>query len=128
LPYVFPTEDTSEEAIMPTPFNSIGAAGVNSLASKLLLALLPPTGVFFRLLPDTKIKEQLSKEEIKQLDVDLARVENDVVEYINQKALRVPVYEAIKLLAVTGNAMMYKVPKGGIKVFSPYQYVVKEIM
>jgi hypothetical protein len=123
LPYVFPTEDTSEEAIMPTPFNSIGAAGVNSLASKLLLALLPPTGVFFRLLPDTKIKEQISKEEIKQLDVDLARVENDVVEYINQKALRVPVYEAIKLLAVTGNAMMYKVPKGGIKVFSPYQYV-----
>ena len=125
LPYVFPSEDSSEESLMPTPFNSVGAAGVNTLASKLLLTLLPPTGVFFRLLPDTDIVADLAEEEVKQLDADLATVENDVIEYVNQKALRVPVYEAIKLLEVTGNAMLYKVPKGGIKVFSPYQYVVQ---
>lgn len=125
LPYVFPSEDSNEESLMPTPFNSVGAAGVNTLASKLLLTLLPPTGVFFRLLPDTDIVADLGEEEVKQLDADLATVENDVIEYVNQKALRVPVYEAIKLLEVTGNAMLYKVPKGGIKVFSPYQYVVQ---
>ena len=125
LPYVFPSEDSSEESLMPTPFNSVGAAGVNTLASKLLLTLLPPTGVFFRLLPDTDIVADLAEGEAKQLDADLATVENDVIEYVNQKALRVPVYEAIKLLEVTGNAMLYKVPKGGIKVFSPYQYVVQ---
>ena len=125
LPYVFPSEDSNEESLMPTPFNSVGAAGVNTLASKLLLTLLPPTGVFFRLLPDTDIVADLGEEEVKQLDADLSTVENDVIEYVNQKALRVPVYEAIKLLEVTGNAMLYKVPKGGIKVFSPYQYVVQ---
>ena len=125
LPYVFPSEDSSEASIMPSPFNSVGAAGVNTLASKLLLTLLPPTGVFFRLLPDTAIVADLAEGEAKQLDADLATVENDVIEYVNQKALRVPVYEAIKLLEVTGNAMLYKVPKGGIKVFSPYQYVVQ---
>ena len=125
LPYVFPVEDKAEGSILPTPFNSVGASGVNTLASKLLLTLLPPTGVFFRLLPDTKVVAELDEKALKQLDAELAVVENDVVEYINQKALRVPVYEAIKLLIITGNAMLYKIPKGSFKVFSPYQYVVQ---
>ena len=125
LPYIFPSEDQDQAATLPTPFNSIGPAAVNALASKLLLALLPPTGVFFRLLPDQEVIKDVPPEAMKQLDSELAKVERDVVEYINQKALRVPVYEAIKLLIITGNTMMYKVPNGGIKVFSPYQYVVQ---
>ncbi len=125
LPYIFPVEDQDEGATLPTPYNSVGAAGVNTLASKLLLALLPPTGVFFRLLPDKKVVEEIPPEEMKMLDNQLAQVEKDVVEYINQKAMRVPVYEAVKLLIVTGNAMLYKVPNGSFKVFSPYQYVVQ---
>ena len=125
LPYIFPIEDQDEGATLPTPYNSVGAAGVNTLASKLLLALLPPTGVFFRLLPDKKVVEEIPPEEMKILDNQLAQVEKDVVEYINQKAMRVPVYEAVKLLIVTGNAMLYKVPNGSFKVFSPYQYVVQ---
>ena len=125
LPYVFPDQDMEETATLPTPFNSIGASGVNTLASKLLLALLPPTGSFFRLLPDTEQIEELGDNELKQLDGELEQVERDVVEYINQKAMRVPIYEMIKLLIITGNAMLYKVPNGSFKVFSPYQYVVQ---
>ena len=125
LPYVFPNDDQDESTILPSPYNSIGASGVNTLASKLLLTLLPPTGVFFRLLPDKEATEGASKEEIKQLDQELSQVEQDVIEYINQKAMRVPIYEAIKLLIITGNAMLYKVPNGSFKVFSPYQYVVQ---
>ena len=125
LPYVFPDQDMEETATLPTPFNSIGASGVNTLASKLLLALLPPTGSFFRLLPDTEQIEELGDNELKQLDGELEQVERDVVEYINQKAMRVPVYEAVKLLIITGNAMLYKIPNGSFKVFSPYQYVVQ---
>lgn len=126
LPYVFPmSEDNPETSIMPTPYNSIGPAAVNTLASKLLLALLPPTGVFFRLMPDPNQVAEATEQQLKQLDSELAKIEQDVVEYINTKALRVPVYEAIKLLIITGNAMIYKVPQGGIKVFSPYQYAVQ---
>jgi len=125
LPYVFPVEDQDEGAIMPTPFNSIGPNAVNTLASKLLLALVPPTGVFFRLLPDSEKVKDIKEEDMKQLDSELAQVEQDVIEYINQKALRVPIYEAIKLLIITGNVMLYKIPGGSFKVFSPYQYVVQ---
>lgn len=125
LPYVFPDDGQDQTAIMPTPYNSIGPSAVNALAAKLLLALLPPTGVFFRLIPDKEVIDSRDKEGIKQLDLELSQVEKDVIEYINQKALRVPTFEAIKLLIVTGNAMIYKVPNGGIKVFSPYQYTVQ---
>lgn len=125
LPHIFPVETQDESAILPSPYNSIGPSSVNTLASKLLLALLPPTGVFFRLLPDKDAVKGIAEAEMKKLDSELSKVENDVVEYINQKALRVPVYEAIKLLIITGNVMLYKVPNGGIKVFSPYQYVVQ---
>lgn len=126
LPYVFPiSQNQSESTQMPTPYNSVGASGVNTLASKLLLTLLPPTGVFFRLLPDKEAIKGADEASLKQLDSELSQVEQDVVEYINQKAMRVPVYEAIKLLIITGNAMMYKVPNGSFKVFSPYQYAVQ---
>jgi len=125
LPYIFPVDLKDQSSILPTPYNSIGPNAVNTLASKLLLALLPPTGVFFRLLPNQELTSKLDEKALKELDSDLSNLEQSVVEYINQKALRVPVYEAVKSLIVTGNSMLYKVPGGSLKVFSPYQYVVK---
>ncbi|OYT57739.1 MAG: hypothetical protein B6U76_00085 [Desulfurococcales archaeon ex4484_217_2] len=128
LPYLYPPGISSGSDIqeqLPTPYNSIGPASVNALASKLLLALLPPTGVFFRLLPDDEEVTDLSEEELKQLDKELSKLEQDVVQYINEKALRIPVFEALKYLIVTGNVGMYKVPNGSFKVFAPYQYVVQ---
>ena len=83
LPYVFPGEDQDDGEILPTPYNSIGPSAVNTLASKLLLTLLPPTGVFFRLLPDKEVLSNMSDEEITELDSELVQVENTVVEYIN---------------------------------------------
>lgn len=125
LPYVFPDSDLDATESLPTPFNSVGPASVNALSAKLLLALLPPTGPFFRLLPNEKITAELDEMQQKQLDKELSDVEQAVVEQINIQSLRVPLFEALKLLVITGNAMLYKIPKQGIKVFSPHQYVVK---
>lgn len=125
LPYVFPDDDTAESDVVPTPFNSIGPSAVNSLASKLLLALLPPTGNFFRLLPNAEDIEGLTQDQLKELDKQLSNLEQDTNELINIQALRVPLYEAIKLLIITGNTLLYKIPNGTFKVFNPYQYVVQ---
>ena len=124
LPYIFPEEDMDESEIMASPYNSLGPSAVNALAAKLLLALIPPTGPFFRLIPEDKVTEGLAEEELAQLDMELGDVEQQVVEELNLQGLRVPLYEALKLLVVTGNAMLYKT-KIGLKVFSPHQYVVK---
>lgn len=125
LPYVYPDSELDQSEQLPTPFNSLGPSAVNALASKLLLALLPPSGPFFRLIPDKKKTAQLAEEDIVRLDKELSDLEQDVVEQLNIQSLRVPLYEAVKLLVVTGNALLYKVPKKGMKVFSPKQYVVK---
>jgi len=125
LPYVYPDSDLDASETLPTPFNSMGPASVNSLSAKLLLALVPPTGPFFRLMPNEDVVAQLEPDEIAQLDKELSDVEQRVVEEINIQGIRVPLFEATKLLVVTGNAMLYKVPKKGLKVFSPHQYVVK---
>lgn len=125
LPYIFPDSDMDASETMPTPFNSLGPTAVNALASKLLLTLLPPTGPFFRLLPNEKILAEIEPQEQEILEKELSDVEQQVVEELNVQGLRVPLYEAVKLLIVTGNALLYKVPKAGMKVFSAHQYVVK---
>lgn len=125
LPYIFPEENQSESVELPTPYNSIGPAGVNALSSKLLLTLLPPTGNFFRLLPYEDVVADMSEEELLAVDKDLSALEQDILAEIDKKALRVPLFEALKYLIVTGNTLLYKVPKGSIKTFSPYRYVVE---
>lgn len=47
LPYVMPDEGHGPHSRLDTPFQGVGARGVNNLASKLLLALLPPNAPFF---------------------------------------------------------------------------------
>ena len=125
LPYLMPPEGTQDNSILATPYNSIGPSAVNALAAKLLLALLPSSGSFFRLLPDEEKMEGLDTEEMDQLDIELSKIEKDVIEYINIKAIRVQIFEALKYLIVTGNVAMYKIPKGSYKIFNPRQYVIE---
>ena len=125
LPYIFPEEHQSESVELPTPYNSIGPAGVNALASKLLLTLLPPTGNFFRLLPYEDVVKDMTEEQLQKVDSDLSKLEQDILSEIDKQALRVPLYEALKYLIITGNTLLYKVPKGSIKTFSPYRYVIE---
>ena len=125
LPHVFPEEHISEATELPTPYNSIGPAGVNALSAKLLLTLLPPTGNFFRLLPFEDVVADMTKEELAVVDMDLSGLEQAILSEIDKKALRVPLFEALKYLIITGNTLLYKVPKGSIKTFSPYRYVIE---
>ena len=58
LPYIITDEGFGAHSRLETPFQGIGARGVNNLASKLLLALLPPNAPFFRLNVDSHGLEQ----------------------------------------------------------------------
>ena len=58
LPTLIPPKSASNVTRYPTPYQGIGARGVNNLASKLLLALVPPNSPFFRMkIDDFVIKE-----------------------------------------------------------------------
>ena len=53
LPYLIKQDDdNSNHKNLKTPWQSVGAKGVSALASKLMLALLPPNSTFFQLQVD----------------------------------------------------------------------------
>ena len=49
IPSLLPPDGFHSSTDLYNPFQSVGARGVNNLASKLLLLLLPPNSPFFRL-------------------------------------------------------------------------------
>ena len=128
IPTLLPEEGANYSTKFSTPYQSAGARGVNNLASALLLSLLPPNSPFFRLTIDDMALQELGPEaeEIKtEIDIALSRVERAVMRDIETNNIRVAMFEALKQLVVTGNALVYLPKAGGMRVFRLDRYVVK---
>ncbi len=103
----------------------MGARGVNNLASKLLLALLPPNQSFFRFRMDDQTLAELGASDRATAEEGLAKMEREVQMEAESTATRSPLFEALKQLLVTGNVLVYLQPQGGLKVYRMDKYVVK---
>jgi hypothetical protein len=127
IPSLIPPQGSSGSTKLPTPYQSMGARGVNNLAAKLLLALLPPNSPFFRYVVDDFMMEKLTGREGMRAQVEeaLDKMERAVMAYIEAGNTRSSVFEAMKLLLVSGNVLIYVPPKGGMKVFRLDHFVVK---
>lgn len=125
IPMLIPEKETTYSNTYPTPYNAIGARGVNNLASKLLLALLPPNSPFFRLrLDDFQIKELEGDQNLKtDIEKGLGEVEKAIMTDIEMSADRVAIFEALKRLIVGGNVLVHVTDKG-VRTFHLDQYVV----
>lgn len=125
IPTLMPPSGHSSATEYPTPYQSVGARGVNNLASKLLLTLLPPNSPFFRLTIDDYDLAALGGDARGKAEEALSRIERSAQQEIEAKAIRVPSFEAIKQLIVTGNVLVHFPPKQGMKIFRLDRYVVK---
>lgn len=126
IPTLVPPEGHSGSTLYKTPYQSVGARGINNLASKLLMTLLPPNSPFFRLtIDDFDIEQIAGKDARGAVEEALARIERASMQEIEATAVRVPVHEALKQLIVSGNALVYLPKKGGMKVYRLDRYVVK---
>ena len=127
LPSLITPEGFSSSTDLYQPFQSIGARGVNNLASKLMLLIIPPNAPFFRLAMDTKTKQELDGEGDLRAEIEqgLASIEREVMSEIENRALRVNFFEALKHLIVSGNVLVHLPKKGGLRVFPMSSYVVK---
>ncbi len=106
------------------PWQSVGAKGVVTLASKLMLSLLPPQTTFFKLqLRDDKLGEELAPEMRSELDLSFAKMERMVMDSIAASSDRVVVHQALKHLVVGGNALIF-MGKDGLKHYPLNRYVV----
>ena len=127
IPSLVPPDGFHSSTDLYNPFQSVGARGVNNLASKLLLLLLPPNSPFFRLSIAGQAKKDLDEQkEIKsEVEKSLATIEREVSSKIEQLALRVSVFEALKHLIVAGNVLTYLPKKGTMRVFPLTNFVCK---
>ncbi len=127
IPSLLPPLGHTEGNALPTPYQGLGARGVNNLASKLLITLLPPNSPFFRLSVDDFTLEEITRQPGMRAEVEegLNKIERAVTNEIEVQALRVPSFEALKHLIVTGNVLEYLPDSGGMKVYRLDQYCVK---
>lgn len=127
IPQLLPPQGSSANTKFNTPWQSLGARGVNNLASKLILALFPPNQAFFRLKLDELVVANLSKEPDANTiaEAGMARMEQLILDEVESRSCRVGAFEAFKHLIVTGNTLVYVDEKQGLRVFRLDQYCVK---
>ena len=126
LPYLVREDEafTKGARKLITPWQSVGAKGVVTLASKLMLALLPPQTSFFKLqVNDINMPEELGPEIRSELDLSFAKIERTIMESIAASGDRVVVHQALKHLVVAGNALIF-MGKEGLKLYPLNRYAV----
>lgn len=126
LPYLIQRDELrSSHKTLRQPWQSVGSKAVVTLASKLMLALLPPQTSFFKLqIRDDKLGTELPAEIRSELDLSFAKMERMVMDSIASSSDRVAVHQAIKHLVVGGNALLF-MGKEGIKHYPLNRYVVE---
>ena len=126
LPYLSREDELTSKTNLrlPQPWQSTGAKGVVTLASKLMLALLPPQTSFFKLqVNDINLPQELGPQIRSELDLSFAKVERTIMESIAESGDRVIVHQALKHLVVAGNALVF-MSKDGLKLYPLNRYVV----
>lgn len=125
IPGIIPDDGQNEHTIFKQPYQSVGARGVASLASHLLLALFPPNLPFFRLSLDEEVANALGQD-LGQANEKLAQIGRTVLGLMEGNALRTVLMEVLRHLIVAGNVLLH-VPLDGknARLFRLDQYVVK---
>jgi hypothetical protein len=126
IPTLIPASGTGKHTNYPTPYQGVGARGVNNLASKLLLSLFPPNSPFFTMRVDDFMADELAQEDGARAKVDeqLGKYERSVMQSIEDSGDRSAHFEALKHLIVGGNVLLYLPKDGGTRVFPLSRYVV----
>lgn len=135
IPSLFPDAGDASEADryrkdLTTPWQGLGARGLNNVASKLLLTLFPPSQPIFKyqisptLTEGIEDDEQVSKE-VSQIEKLLAQREIELSELIESDAIRPALHEAVRQLLVSGNVLIHLPDRGGMRVFRMNRYVVR---
>lgn len=123
IPSIMPPEGSDENTNLPTPYQSLGARGVNNLASKLLLTLLPPNTPFFRFTIADKILDELGTTRT-AVDESLRQLENRMNRRVERSNLRVIIHGVLKHLIIVGSALLYVPKKEPARMHSLSNFVV----
>ena len=127
LPYLIRGHEETSKGMknLKTPWQSVGAKGVVTLASKLSLSLVPPQTSFFKLQVDeSNLGEEFGPELKSELDLSFAKIERTILDAIAASDDRIHIHQALQHLVVGGNALLF-MGKAGLKLFPLNRYVIE---
>jgi hypothetical protein len=127
IPALMPPEGSDENSNLSTPYQSLGARGVNNLASKLRLALFPPGNPFFRFGLDDDamaIVADDSPEAAEEIETAMQQLENDALDELEQGSDAVILHGVIKQLITVGNVLLHMPKDEDSRLFRLQNYVV----
>lgn len=127
LPYLLTRSGSSESTALREPWQSVGARGVNVMASKLLLSVMPPTSSFFKLqINDGEfVRNPQQNAQIKsEVDQALARSERIVNQHISETQDRAVLFSAFKHLVTTGNILIFMPDDESLRTYPLNRFVV----
>jgi hypothetical protein len=104
IPSILPPQGFSPTAKLPTPYQSLGARGVRTLASKFALSLFPGIPFFNYQMDDTTIEKLGEKRG--EMDTALARRERAVTHELDTSVFRPVAFLTFLHLLVGGNALL----------------------
>ncbi|WAW09996.1 portal protein [Oxalobacter vibrioformis] len=128
IPTLIPPESNSSGTKYPTPRQSVGSRGVNSISARYLLTLFPPNEPFFRLTVAESVLAELSGTEGARGEVEeaMASIERSIMLKMETTPIRPIIFEAFKHLIVAGNVCLHFLPGlEGAKLFRLDRYVCK---
>lgn len=117
-------ESFSSQSTIDNPYQSLGARGVRTLASKLALVLFPTNTGFFKYTVSAQTKEKMKQSE-GDFNVALAAREKEVMAEVEYSLFRPEAHSALISLLITGNYLIYVPKEGRTKGFKLDQYVVR---
>lgn len=127
IPTLMPPAGHGPHTKYKTPYQSMGSRGVNNLAAKLVLALLPPNSPFFRYTVDDFLMEKVTGQPGMRGEVEKAlnKIERAVQSAVETNAIRTSAFEAFKQLINAGNVLLHLPSEGGMVAYRLDRYVVR---
>jgi hypothetical protein len=129
IPALMPPEGHNEFAVLPEPYQGLGARAVVSLASRLMVAMYPPGKPSFKL--DVPAEARIKSGDMSlgsDIEQGLVLSEKLISAEVERKQWRRSTNLAIQYLLVTGNSLEMMQPDNTIRIFRLDQYCVSRDM
>jgi len=110
---------------LAAPFQMVGAAGLNSLSSKITLSWLPQAATFVRLKAVDGALEDKEAKEVTAIEQDLLAIESVIMDQVEFRKVRPRFHEAVKQLLISGNSCLRLLPGKDMRVFPLSSYVTE---
>lgn len=133
IPSLFPKESDNSSTNYTTPYQAVGARGVNNLAAKVHLALFPLQSWMKLRVSEWQAKQLVGDpEELAMVEQGLGMVERILMAYMEANSYRTTLHELIRQLVIAGAGCLYLPPPDGtsskgnpMKLYTLHNHVVQ---